>query len=98
MILCHEVLCVIRAIKILSTRVLTRASMISSDNEMRCTKVFSDNGMPNGFTRACHAHREWKEGQMAHAIGVLGHDGLVNANAGVVVNIARLGQTNDGMY
>ena len=40
---------------------------------------------------------EGQEGKVTHAVGVFLHDRLVDANTGIVVDITRLGQTDDGV-
>lgn len=47
---------IIRAIKILSMRILSRASMVSTDNKVSCTKVFANDGMPDCFAGSSHPH------------------------------------------
>lgn len=71
--------------------------MVATDDEVRRTKVFSDNCMPHCLAGTCHAHGEREERKVTHAIWVLGHDSFVYADAGIVIDISWLGKTNDGV-
>lgn len=96
-VLHDKVLCVIRTIEVLPLRVLARAGMVASDDEVRRAEVLADDSMPDRLAGPGHAHREREEGEVAHAVRVFGHDRLVDAHAGVVVDVARLGEADDGV-
>ena len=69
--------------------------MVTSDDEVRRTEVLTDDGVPDGLAGTSHTHCEREQGQVTHAVGVLGHDGLVHTDAGVVINVAGFGETHD---
>lgn len=96
-VLCDEVLCVVRAVEVLALRVFAGPRVVPTDDEVGCAKVLADDGVPDGFARACHSHGEGKEGEVAHAVGIFGHDGLVYTYPSVVIDVARLGETDDGV-
>lgn len=97
MVFCHQVLCIVRAVKVLPIRVLARPRMVAPDDEVRRAEVLADDRVPDRLTGARHAHREWKQREVAHAVRVLGHDRLVDAHTRVVVDVARLGEPDDGV-
>ena len=88
---------VVGVVKVLSIRIFSRASVIAADNEMRCTVVFANDGVPECLARPRHAHCKRKEGEVRHAIGIHGHDRLVHAHTSIVVNVTGFGEANDGM-
>jgi hypothetical protein len=71
--------------------------VVAADDKVRGTKVFADDGVPDGFARAAHAHGEGQKGKLGHAVGVGLDDGLVDANAGEGVDVAGLGEADDGV-
>jgi hypothetical protein len=71
--------------------------MVSSDDEMRRTKIFPNNCMPYRLPRTCHAHSKGKKCKVAHAIGVLGHDSFVDTHTSIVIDIPRFCETDDGV-
>ena len=71
--------------------------MIATDDEVRRAEVLADDGMPDGFTRTSHTHGKREESKMPHAVGVLCHDSLVDTNAGVVIDVAGFGESDDGV-
>ena len=97
-VLCDQILCVVRAVEVLALRVLTRTSVITTDDEVSRTKVLTDDRVPDGFTGTSHTHREWEEGKVAHAVRVLGHNRLVDTNTSVVVDVPGLGEADDGVH
>lgn len=56
-VLGDKVLRIVGAVEVLSFGVLSGASVVTADDKVGCTEVFTDNGVPYGFARACHAHR-----------------------------------------
>lgn len=92
-----EVLCVVGTVEVLALRVLAWASVVTADDEVRRTKVLADDGVPDGLTRTSHAHGKRQEREVAHAVGVSGHDGLIHTHTGVVVDVTGLGETHDGV-
>ena len=71
--------------------------LVTADDEVRCTEVLTDDGVPDCFAGTSHTHGEGEEGEVAHAVGVLGHNGLVDTDTGVVVDVTGLGETDDGV-
>lgn len=96
-VLGDQVLSIVRSIEILACRVLARASVVTANDEVRHTKVLADDRVPDGLTRSSHAHGEWEEGELTHTVRVLGHDGLVDADTGIMIDIAWLGESDDGV-
>lgn len=86
-----------RSVEVLALRVLARAGVISSDNEMRGTKVLSDDCVPQSFSRSSHTHGKGKKGKVGHAFGVRRHERLIRPDTGVVVDVARFSETDDGV-
>ena len=91
------VLCVVRAVEVFAGTVLAWAGMVSTDDEVGGSVVLADDGMPDGFSRSAHPHRQRKQAQDGHAIWVSREESLVDADTGEVVDISWLGQTYDGM-
>lgn len=98
MILAHKVLRIVRPIEVLSMRVLSWTGVIPSNDEVRRTEVLADDGMPYSLTRARHPHRQRKQSKVTHTIRVLCHDSFVDTNAGVMVDVSRFRETDDGVY
>lgn len=71
--------------------------MVAPDDEVGCAVVLADDGVPDSFAGPAHAHGEGEETEDGHAIGVPWEEGLVHADAGEVVNVAGLGEADDGV-
>lgn len=71
--------------------------MVTADNEVGRTMVLADNGVPDGLTGTSHAHSQRQKSQDGHAVGVAGHQRLVDTDTGEVVNVTGLGQANNGV-
>lgn len=95
LVLRNQLLRVVRAVKVLSLRVLAWSSVVSADNEVGRTEVLSDDSVPEGFTRSSHAHRKGEKSEVGHTFGVGRHQGLVGPNTGVVVDISGFGETHN---
>lgn len=93
----NELLGVVRTVKVLTLRVLTGTSVVSTDNEVGRTKVLSDKGVPDGLPGTSHSHSEGQEGKVGHTLGVRGHESLVSSDTSVVVNISGLGKADNGV-
>lgn len=93
----NELLGVVRTVKVLTLRVLTGTGVVSTDNEVGRTKVLSDKGVPDGLPGTSHSHSEGQKGKVSHTLGVRGHKSLVSSDTSVVVNISRLGKTDNGV-
>jgi hypothetical protein len=59
------------------------------------TKVLPDNSMPQSLPWSSHSHSKGQQSQMSHSLGVGRHQSLISPNSGVVVDISRLGQSNN---
>jgi hypothetical protein len=97
LVLGDELLRIIRSVKVLSLRVFPRTGVISTDDKVSRAKVLSNDGVPYGLPRSSHPHGEGQQGQSGHPVRVLGHQGLVSPDSGVVIDITGLGQTDDGV-
>jgi hypothetical protein len=95
--LSNELLRVVRTVEVFTLRVLSRSGVITSDNEVGGSEVFSDNSVPNGLSGSSHSHSQRKEGEVSHTFGVRGHERLVSSDTGVVVDISGLGKTDNGV-
>lgn len=97
LVLLDEVLSVIRTVVVLAVLVLAGTGMITTDDEVSSTVVLSDNGVPDSLTGTTHSHGEGEEGKSSHAVGVSGQKSLVDTDSGEVINVAGLGETNNGL-
>ena len=88
---------VVWAVEILAGAVLARSGVVAPDDEVRRAVVLADDGVPDCLSRAAHAHGEREEAEHSHAVGVAGKEGLVDAHAGEVVDVARFGEADDGV-
>lgn len=96
-VLANQVLGVVMTVEVLSLGVLSRSSMITADDEVSRSKVFANNGMPEGFTGSSHAHGERKKCEVTHSIRVFLHDSLVYTDTGIMIDVTRFCETNNGM-
>jgi hypothetical protein len=96
-VLLNSVLCIVGAVKVDALGVLSRTSVVTADNEVGRTVVLADNGVPDGLAGTAHAHGEGQQREDGHAIGVAGHQRLVDADAGEVINVTGLGEAHDGV-
>lgn len=97
LVLGDELLGIVGSVKVLALRVLAGTGVITTDDKVGGAKVLSDDGVPDGFPGSSHPHGEGQEGQSGHSVGVLGHQGLVGPDSGVVVDVTGLGETDDGV-
>jgi hypothetical protein len=95
LVLLDEDLSIIRTVVVLALLVLTGTGMVTADDEVGSTVVLSDNGVPESLTGTSHAHSKGKESESGHAVRVSGQKSLVDTDTGEVVNVTRLGETND---
>jgi hypothetical protein len=96
-VLSDELLSIVRTVKVLSLRVLSRSSVITTDDEVSRTKVLANDGVPDCLPRSSHPHSERKKGESSHTLGVGADDRLVDADTGEVVDISGLGESDDGV-
>lgn len=95
--LLDEVLSIVRAVVVLAVLVLSGTGVVTANDEVGGTVVLADDGVPQGLTRATHAHGEGEQGQGGHAVGVTGQKSLVDADASEVIDVTGLGQADDGL-
>jgi len=95
--LSDEFLGIVRTVKVLALRVLSRSGVVTSDNEVGGTEVLSDDSVPNGLTGSSHSHSQRKKSEVGHSLRVRRHERLVSSDTGVVVDVSRLGETDDGV-
>lgn len=96
-VLLDGVLGVVGAVEVDTLAVLAGAGVVTSDNEVGGTMVLADDGVPDGLTGTTHSHGQWQETQDGHAVGVSWQKRLVDTDSGEVVDVTRLGQTDDGV-
>ena len=88
---------VVGAVDFLALPVLARAGVVTADDEVRGTVILADDGVPDGFAWAAHAHGQGKETEDSHSVRVAGEQGLVHTHASEVVDVTGLGHTDDGV-
>lgn len=71
--------------------------MISTDNEVRSSKVLPNDSVPDSLTRTSHPHGKWKQGEVRHSIRVLRHDRFIDTNSCVMIDVSRFRETHDRM-
>jgi len=89
------VLCVVGAVEVLSGGVLAWTGVVAADDEVRGAVVFADDGVPDCFSGAAHSHCEGQEAEDCHAVWIAGEKGLVDADAGEVVDVAWFREADD---
>lgn len=97
LVLFDGVLGVVGSVEVDALGVLTGTGVVTTNDEVRGTMVLTDDGVPDGLARATHTHGQGQETQDGHTVGVAGEESLVGAHTGEVVNVTRLGQTDDGV-
>jgi hypothetical protein len=96
-VLLDGVLCIVGAVEVNALGVLARTGVVTANNEVGRTVVLADDGVPDGLAGTTHAHGKGQQGEDSHAVGVAGHQRLVDADTGEVVNVAGLGETDHGV-
>ncbi|KFY70136.1 hypothetical protein V498_10389 [Pseudogymnoascus sp. VKM F-4517 (FW-2822)] len=96
-VLLHGVLRIVGTVELNARAVLAGAGVVAADDEVRRAMVLADDGVPDGLAGTAHAHGEGEETQDGHAVGVAWEQGLVHAHAREVVDVAGLGEANDGV-
>jgi hypothetical protein len=94
-VLLNCVLCIVWTVELLAFAILSWACVITANDEMGCTEVFADNGVPDSFTRTAHSHCQRQEAENSHAIGVSREKCLVHTDSGEMVDISRLCKTDN---
>jgi hypothetical protein len=90
----NSVLSIVWTIEFLALAILSWTGMVTANDEMSCTEILADNGVPDGFTRTTHSHSQRQETENRHAIRISWEKCLVNTNSGEMVDISRLGKTD----
>ena len=94
LVLGHQFLGIVGTVERLALGVVAGAGMIAADDEVRAAVVLADDGVPDGLARTGHAHGQVQQRQRRGLLRVLLEHVLVAAHAGVVVDIAGLGQAD----
>lgn len=97
LVLLNGVLSIVGAVEVLALGVATGTGVVTADNEVSGTVVLTDDSVPDGLTGTTHTHGKAEQTQNGHAVGVTGEEGLIGTDTSEVVNVTRLGQTNDGV-
>tara|TARA_R110002003_G_scaffold202_10_gene15724 strand:- start:8922 stop:9542 length:621 start_codon:yes stop_codon:yes gene_type:complete len=71
--------------------------VVTSNNEVGSAVILADDGVPDGLTRTTHAHSKRQESQHSHTIRVARHQRLVDADTCEVIDVTRLGETDNGV-
>ncbi len=69
--------------------------MVAAHDEMGAAVVFADQPMPDGLTRASHAHGEVQQGHGGGGLRILIQHRLVTAHAGKVIDVAGFCHANN---
>lgn len=96
-VLLDFVLSIIRTVEVNALGVLSGAGVVTTDNEMCGTVILANDGVPDSFTRTTHAHSQRQKTEHSHAVWISRKKSLVDTDTGKVIDVARLGQTNDGV-
>ena len=92
LVLPDQLLRVVRAVERLAGRVVARAGVVAADDQVVRAVVAPDDRVPERLARPGHAHRQRQEREddPIRLVVVL-RQRLVGADAGVVIDVARLG-------
>ena len=71
-------------------RVAARSRVVAADDEVRAAVVLPDDRVPHRLARSAHAHRQRQQRQQRRPGRIAVQQRLVAADAGVVVDVARL--------
>lgn len=96
-VLLNSVLGVVRAVEVYALGVLSWTSVVTADNEVGGSVILADDSVPDGLTGTSHTHGKGQQSKDSHAVGVTGHQRLVDTDTGEVVNVTGLGETDDGV-
>jgi hypothetical protein len=66
--------------------------VVATDDEVRAAVVLADDRVPHGLAGPAHPHRQVEQRQRGGVVRVGRQQQLVGPGAGVVVDVARLGQ------
>ena len=93
----EQLLGVVGPIERSSLRVASRAGVVAPHDEMGGAVVLADDGVPHRLPRTGHPHGQGQQRQRGGARRVALEQRPVTPHAGVVIDVARLGQPHDGM-
>ena len=94
----NQVLGVVGPVERLALRIRAGARVVAPDYEIVRAVVSPDDGVPHRLARAAHPHGERQQRQQNAVLVVVAlGQRLVCADAGVVVDVARSGQPDDGV-
>lgn len=93
--LSDELLGIVRAVEVLAGAVLSWTSVVTANDEVRHTKVLSNDGVPKSLARSTHSHGQRQESQVSRSVRVSGHQAGVHSDTRVVVDITWLGHTDN---
>ncbi|KAH3668235.1 hypothetical protein OGAPHI_001989 [Ogataea philodendri] len=91
----NKLLGIVRSVEWNSLRVGSWTGVVSSHDEVGSTIVLSDNGVPNSFSVTGHSHGKRQQSKLGHSVWILLDDLLVHLDSGVVVDVTRLGESNN---
>lgn len=77
--------------------VLSRSSVIPTDDEVGSSKVLPNNRVPKSLPGSSHPHSQRQQGQSSHTIRVSLDDCFVDSYSSESINISGLGKSNDGV-
>ena len=95
LVLLHQLLGIVRTVERLAGRVLAGAGVVAADDEVRAAVVAADDRVPDRLARPAHPHRQRQQREVRRVLRVVVHDRLVAADAGVMIDVARLGHADD---
>lgn len=97
LVLLDKVLGIVGAVEVFALGVLAGAGVVTSDDEVSSTVVLTDDGVPERLTGSTHTHSQGQQTEDGHAVGVARKKGLVGTDTGEVVDVTRLGETDNGV-
>lgn len=65
--------------------------------EVRRPKILPNDSMPKRLPGSSHPHRQRQQRKVRHPLRIARHQRLVSPNPGVMVDVARLRETDDGV-
>lgn len=86
-----EFLCVVGAVVALAGTGVSGAGVVAADDEVSAAVVGADQGVPQGFPGAGHAHGQVQKRQGGGLLGVALEDVLVAAHPSEMVDVVGLG-------
>mmetsp|Transcript_23936 Transcript_23936/g.37280 ORF Transcript_23936/g.37280 Transcript_23936/m.37280 type:complete len:569 (-) Transcript_23936:50-1756(-) len=90
-----QVLGVIVTIEVVTVLVFTGSSVVTANNKVGGTVVLTDKSMPQSLSGSSHSHGKREETKSGHARGVGLQQFQVDPDSGEVIDISRLGHTDN---